>query len=130
MRSVAQSCPTLLTLWTVGLQDPLSMGFSRHEYWSGLPFPSPGDLSNSGIEPTSPVSPALAAGSYYCTTWKANALIRRFVIFFFGSFVPIGFFFQNNYSNMLLQEAVYNTLFKIVLLKCNIHVKYIDITYM
>ena len=47
------------TPWTVAHQAPLSMGFSRQEYWSGLPFPSPGDLSNPGIEPR---SPALQAG--------------------------------------------------------------------
>ena len=42
------------TPWTVALQAPRSMGFSRHEYGSGLLFPSPGDLSNPGIEPRSP----------------------------------------------------------------------------
>ena len=42
------------TLWTIALQAPLSMEFSRQEYWSGLPFPSPGDLPNSGIESGSP----------------------------------------------------------------------------
>ena len=42
------------TPWTVAHQAPLSMGFSRQEYWSGLPFPSPGDLPNPGIEPWSP----------------------------------------------------------------------------
>ena len=42
------------TSWTVAHQAPLSMGFPRQEYWSGLPFPSPGDLPDSGIEPTSP----------------------------------------------------------------------------
>ena len=42
------------TSWTVAHQAPLSMGFSRQEYWSGLPFPSPGDLHDPGIEPTSP----------------------------------------------------------------------------
>ena len=42
------------TLWTVAHQAPLSMGFSRQEYWSGLPFPSPGDLPHLGIEPGSP----------------------------------------------------------------------------
>ena len=42
------------TLWTVAYQSPPSMGFSRQEYWSGLLFPSPGDLPNSGIEPRSP----------------------------------------------------------------------------
>ena len=48
---VAKSCPTLTTLWTVAHQAPLSMGFSRPEYWSGLPFPTPGDLPNPGVEP-------------------------------------------------------------------------------
>ena len=42
------------TLWTVAHQAPLSMGFFRQEYWSGLSFPSPGDLPNPGIEPRSP----------------------------------------------------------------------------
>ena len=49
------------TPWTVARQAPLSMEFSRKEYWSGLPFPSPGDLPNPGIEP---VSPALAGGLF------------------------------------------------------------------
>ena len=44
----------LATLWTVARQTPLSMGFSRQEYWSGSPFPSPGDLPRSGIKPRSP----------------------------------------------------------------------------
>ena len=44
------------TPWTVAHQAPPSMGFSRQEYWGGLPFPSPGDLPNPGIEPGSPVS--------------------------------------------------------------------------
>ena len=42
------------TPWTVAYQAPPSMGFSRQEYWSGLPFPSPGDLPNPGIKPRSP----------------------------------------------------------------------------
>ena len=46
--------------WTVAHQAPLSLGFSRQKYWSGLPFPSPGDLPDPGIEPG---SPALQAGS-------------------------------------------------------------------
>ena len=61
------SCVRLfVTLWTVALQAPLSMEFSRQEYWSGLPFPSPGYLPNPGIEPASPVSPALA-GRFFTT---------------------------------------------------------------
>ena len=51
---VAKSCATLVTPWTVACQASLSMGFSRQEYWSGLPFLSPGDLPDPGIEPGSP----------------------------------------------------------------------------
>ena len=51
------------TPWTVAYQAPLSMGFSRQEYWSGLPFPSPGDLPNPGIEPRSPALQADALPS-------------------------------------------------------------------
>ena len=51
------------TPWTVAYQAPPSMGFSRQEYWSGLPFPSPGDLSNPGIEPRSPTLQADALPS-------------------------------------------------------------------
>ena len=54
---VTKSCPALAIPWTVAHQAPLSMGFSRQEYWSGLPFPSPGDLPQKGIKP---MSPALA----------------------------------------------------------------------
>ena len=46
---VTKSCPTFETPWIVASQAPLSMGFSRQEYWSGLPLPSPGDLSDPGI---------------------------------------------------------------------------------
>ena len=51
---VTQLCPTLTTLRNVALQAPLCMEFSRREYWSVLPFPSPADLSDPGIEPGSP----------------------------------------------------------------------------
>ena len=57
---VAQSYPTL---WTVGHQAPLSMGFPRQEYWSGLPFSSPGDLPDPGIKPGSPALQADALTS-------------------------------------------------------------------
>ena len=50
--------------WTVACQAPLSMGFSRQEYWSGLPCPPPGDLPNPGIEPAFLKSPALAGGFF------------------------------------------------------------------
>ena len=54
MLSCFSSVRLFVTLWTVAGQAPLSMGFSKQEYWSGLPFPSPEDLPNPGIEPTSP----------------------------------------------------------------------------
>ena len=57
----AQSCPTLCDPMDC---SPLSMGFFRQEYWTGLPFPSPGDLPNSGIKHVSPASPALAGGFF------------------------------------------------------------------
>ena len=47
-------CQTLATPWTVADQAPLSLGFSRQEYWSGLPFPSPRDLPDPGVEHSSP----------------------------------------------------------------------------
>ena len=49
------------TPWTLACQAPLSMEFSRQEYWNGLPFPSPGAFPDPGIKPVSPVSPALQA---------------------------------------------------------------------
>ena len=52
-----------VTLWTIAHQDPQSMGLSRQEYWSGLPCPSPGDLPDPGIKPTSPEAPAFQVGS-------------------------------------------------------------------
>ena len=48
----------------VAHQAPLSMEFSKQEYWSGLPFPPPGELPNPGIKPLSPASPALASGAF------------------------------------------------------------------
>ena len=60
------------TPWTVACQALLSMGFPRQEYWSGLPFLSPGDLPNPGVEPASLMSPALAGGFFTTSaTWEA-----------------------------------------------------------
>ena len=61
---------SFVTLWTIALRAPLSMGFSRQEYWTGLPSPPPGDLPDPGIEHVSLTSPALASGFFTtCTTW-------------------------------------------------------------
>ena len=73
------------TLWTVAHQALLFMGFSRHEYWSGLPFPLPGNLPNPRIEPVSLTSPALACMLFtISTTWEAHAkgYTRVFVCLF------------------------------------------------
>ena len=72
--------PDSVTLWTIAHQAPLAMGFSRREYWSGLPFPSPGDPPNPGIKPASPA-------------WRADSLTLSHLgslgyiidFFFFGT---------------------------------------------
>ena len=75
-REVNQSCPTLATPWTAAHQAPPSMGFPRQEYWSRLPFPTPGDLPNPGIEPTVLTFPALAGRLFTTTvTWEALLLL-------------------------------------------------------
>ena len=77
---VAQSCPTLATPWTVAYQALLYMGFSRQEYCSGLPFPSPGDLPDPGIEPR---SPALQADSSPTDLWR-KPIFQRGLLYFVG----------------------------------------------
>ena len=60
------------TPWTVAHQVPLSMGYPMQEYWSGMPFPPPGDLSDPGIEPSSLRSPALPGGFFTTSaSWEA-----------------------------------------------------------
>ena len=63
------------TLWTIAHQAPLSMGFSRQESWGGLPFPSPEDLPDPGMEPVSLVSSTLTGGFFTTgATWEALAI--------------------------------------------------------
>ena len=65
-----------VTPWTVACQAPLSMGFSKQEYWSGLPCPPPGDLPNPGTEPESLMSPALAGGFFTTNAaWEAPNML-------------------------------------------------------
>ena len=83
-----------VTPWTIAHQAPLSMGFSRQDYWIGLPFPSPGDLPDPGIKPTSltssalegrfftplpPGKPELSVGIFICkwNKWTVNNLCRK-----------------------------------------------------
>ena len=61
--------------WPIALKAPLSMGFPRQEYWSALPFPSPGDLPDPGIKPVSPVSPELA-GRFFTTVPSGKPLVH------------------------------------------------------
>ena len=70
-----------VTTWTVAYQAPLSKGFSRQEYWSVFPSPSPEDLPNPGIKLPSLVSPALA-GRFFTTstTWEALAICKHITI--------------------------------------------------
>ena len=77
---IAKSCLTPVTPWTVAWQAPLPRGFSRQEYWSGLPFLSSGYLPELGIEPASPMSPALAEGFFYhWATCEAFTATRKAV---------------------------------------------------
>ena len=76
--SVAQLCPTLCDPMDIS-QAPLSMEFSKQEYWSGFPFPTPGDLPKPGIKPTSLASPALA-GRFFITS--ATKIPRSYSLHF------------------------------------------------
>ena len=88
---VAKLCLTLVTPWTVACQAPLSLGVTRQEYWSGLPFPSPGDLSDPGIEPR---SPALQADSLPTELLRVGAVKPAFSLNFF--FVSQGWSVMRN----------------------------------
>ena len=97
--SVTQSCPALATPWTVAHQAPLSMGFSRQEYWSGWPCPTPWDLPDPGIEPESPAAPALQADSLLmnhggktyelCNLWQITYLLWSCFLFVSGNIISM-----------------------------------------
>ena len=80
---VTKSCPTLVTPWTIACQVPLSMGFPRQEYWSGLPFPSPGDPPHPGIEPKSPA----LAGRFFTPESPGKILVHEWV--YMRTYVPV-----------------------------------------
>ena len=82
-----QLCPSLCNPWTVAHQAPLSMRFSRQEYWSGLPFLSPGDLTNPGMEPTS----RALAGRFFTTEPPG----KPFAVFTPGIFSSPGSFWPH-----------------------------------
>ena len=87
------------TLWTIAHQALLSMGFSRQEFWSGLPCPPPGDLPDPETEPMSPKSPALAGG-FFTTSATREAQQRHYL--FSKSLVIIGI----DMSNMVATSLV------------------------
>ena len=74
--SVASVMSDSETPWTVALQAPLSMGFSRQEYWSGLPCPPPGDLPQPGIKPASPAASILQADSLLLSFWGSSVFLQ------------------------------------------------------
>ena len=113
------SCVQLfVTLWTVALQAPLSMGFSSQECWSGLPCPPPGDLPNPGIKPMSLVSPALV-GRFFTTstTWEPipGAKLLKCVYVSLSTYyvvviymhVPFSFHY-NTYIQIKLNSDIHN----------------------
>ena len=63
--------------WTIAHHAPLSMGFSRQEYWSGLPCTSPGDLPDPGIEAVAPAAPALQVDSLLLSHWVSPFIWQR-----------------------------------------------------
>ena len=105
--TLLQSCLTLCnTIWTAACQTPLSMGFSRQEYWSGLRCSPAGDLSDTGIEPASLLSPALAGGFVlFCfttsTTWetlgnlKNQGALGTSVVFWWQIFSEVSHYYGN-----------------------------------
>ena len=87
MRMCSAACHLQLfvPLWTIVWQAPLFMGFSRQEYWIGLPCPPPGDLPNPGIKFLSPVSSALQADSLLLSCWGCPPLNRVVVKLVIGT---------------------------------------------
>ena len=102
------SCVWLFgTPWTVAHQALLSMGFSRQEYWSGLPFPSPGDLLDTGMEPMSLMSPALAGGFFTtCATWEKIEITQMSISGWMGKMwhVIYGILFNKKREKLLVES--------------------------
>ena len=102
------------TLWTVACQASPSMGFSRQEYWSGLPFPSPGDLPEPGIKPGSPsleadalTSELLMVGGYTCSYHLAHGSGNTVCLMeSLQHFLPVSFFLPRELSHQPV-EALY-----------------------
>ena len=91
------------TIWTVGHQAPVSMEFSRQKYWSGLSFPTPGELPDPGMEPPSLMDPALAGG--FLTTVPPAKPLKIFRVFFCSvfAFSYVNIQFMYSHLELLLQ---------------------------
>ena len=101
-----QSCPAFCDPGTVACQAPWSMGFSRQEYWCGLPCPPPGDLPNPVIEPESPVSPALAGRFFTTGATQVVDQHKNISLIFLNLFLFLFLYFFNFYFYYIL---LYNT---------------------
>ena len=110
---VAQLCLDSATPWTVVCQAPPSMGFSRQEYWSGLPFPSPGDLPDPWIESRSPTLQADSLPSQ--SLWKPYICISEYI------YVYLNHCYIPEINTTLL---INYTPIKIKKIKCEIYIKY------
>ena len=113
---VSQSCLLFATPWTVACQAPLSMEFSRQEYWSEYPFPSPGDLPNPGIKPRSPALQAdsLPSEPQGAWAWLMIVLIcnNSLWLYFITKYnFYTWFLFLAVYIQFMLQNADLKTLF-------------------
>ena len=100
--SCVQYCPIVhsSSVWTQALQTPLSMEFSRQEFWSGLPFPPSEDLPNPGIEPESPVSlvlqvcslPLSHQGSQWCIAFRPSKMVCQTIPRWLSLELPTAFY--------------------------------------
>ena len=118
------------TPWTVACQAPLFMGFSRQEYWSGLPCPPPGDPPNPGIRPRSLISPALAGGFFTTElpgklstsiTKLVKSIQYRFDIsqsIYAAEAFNVQYFSGKIFDNMWMLQIQ----FKIAVFKINLHI--------
>ena len=100
-----------VTLWTIAHEALLSKGFSRQEYWSGLPCPPPGDLHDLGIESKSVTSPALAGGLFTASaTWEAWAKCCKFSHFRLHP-TPLGCYRAPSWVPWVIQQIPIGYLF-------------------
>ena len=102
-----QSCLTLCDpMDYIACQAPLSMGFSRQEYWSGLPCPPPVDLPHPGIKPVPPVSPALQADSFLLNHLGSPSITYRYIVFILCKLPPYLLYIPIVYINVLFSLHV------------------------